>query len=464
VRSGGDQAPAPASVSPPSPATPVSGEPFLKLEAAIEGKTPLYPGERLRFIYRFFFRGNIELTQEVLPLLDAEGFLKIGDKEIKDYVKDQMNVNEISQTYQALKPGDYSFGPSIVAGHSYQEDARGNRVYSKEVLKSEAPAVKITVNPFPEKDKPASFSGAIGRFTFDVSLKSPSEINVGDEMTLIVDIAGEKNLHTAALPEICCQPGFEGFFRVSDLPPTSEIHGNIKTFTVHLRPLTDIIKEIPSVEFSFFDPSTNKYTVLTSKPIPITVKPSKALPVEDLDKEKQSMIPLESKKEFKPVLPGAIEIQTNFLLHARDLYNKAFGTWWTMLVIPLGIAFLIYQNNLRHSVLKKKMEAKPVKSTDLFERAFLEQTPTSLFFALLNKAFKQALVEVKEIPQADISTEDLPQVGLSKEVRLFLSSIDEKRFSGQGNMSPTFLQSPAQALFEKIQKSIEENRHADKPI
>ena len=446
----------PALPAPSSPLTPK--EASLKLEADVVGKTPLYPGQRLTFVYRFFFSGNIALTHEVLPLLEAEGFLKIGDKEIKDYEKDHQSINEISQVVEAVKPGDFSFGPSVIEGNAYQEDSSGHRTYSKTPLKSEAPAIQVTVKPFPEEGKPASFNGAIGPFTFDVALKSSQEVNVGDEMTLSVDVKAKEHLNTVVVPEFCCQPGFSGFFRLSDLPPTSDIKGDTKNFIVKLRPLTDLIKEIPSVEFSYFDPKTERYVILHSDPIAIIVKPSKSLPVEDLDKAVQQP---QVKTAQGPLPTEAIQIQRNFVLTPRDLSNKIFGTWWTMLIITLGIALLIYQFNLRDRLLKKQQEEPPVKSTDLFEKAFLESSPTPVFFDLLNKAFKQALVEAKEIPQSNIGVEDLPNTGLSQEVRKFLTSIDERRFTGQGNVSPAFLQGPAKALFEKIQKDIQERHNAN---
>lgn len=424
----------------------------LKLEAIVEGKNPLYPGETLRFIYRFYFSGNIELTREELPLLDAEGFIKIGDKEFKDYTKDHLSVNEIVQFVEAEKPGSFTFGPSIAEGLSN----------GKTPLRSESPAITVTVKSFPEADKPKSFNGAVGKFTFNVSLKSAEEVNVGDEMTLLATVSGTGNFRTVTVPELCCQPGFSGFFRLSDLPPTNEVRGDAKHFTINLQPLSDSLKEIPSVEFSYFNPAEEKYVVLRSKPIPIVVKPSKPLPVDNLDETKKAPLKqLEESSEPVPVKPEAIEIQSNFKLESGDLYNKTFGTWFSMLIVPLGIALLIYQKTMRDALIKKQKEVKPVTSTELFQKAFQENTATPLFFDSLNKALKLGLVEAKIIPVAAIPTENLPKTGLSGEVRTFLLSIEERRFTGQGNISPAFLRDSAQNLFEKIQKNIPEKNNGN---
>lgn len=427
-----------------------TSEGSLKLEAVVDGKNPLYPGETLRFIYRFYFSGNIELTREELPLLEAKGFLKIGDKEIKDYTQDNLSVNEIAQFVEAEKPGSFTLGPSIAEGLSN----------GKTPLKSEAPAITVTVKPFPEADKPKSFNGAVGKFTFNVSLKSVEEVNLGDEMTLLATVAGTGNFRTVTSPELCCQPGFSGFFRLSDLPPTSEMRGDAKYFTINLQPLSDSLKEIPSVEFSYFNPAEEKYVVLHSKPIPIIVKPSKPLPVENLDENKKTPLKqTEVPSEPIPVKPEAIEIQSNFKLRSEDLYNKTFGTWLSMLIIPLGIALLIYQKTLRDALIKKQKEVRPVTSSELFQKAFQEKTATPLFFDLLNKALKLGLVEAKLIPEAAIATEDLPNTGLTGDVRTFLSTIEERRFTGQGNITPAFLQDSSRTLFEKIQKKISEKSH-----
>lgn len=420
---------------------------YLKIDA-FSDQSKVYPGQKIHFTYRYTYQGDIALTKEVLPLLDAEGMIKIGEKEFKNYTKDGFNINDISQVVEAVKPGSYTYGPSYVEGYSYQEDSLGNRIYSNNPLKSEAPKVVITVEPFPTEDKPASFNGAIGKFTFDVSLQSPSTVNVGDEMTLSIDISGEGNLDSLSLPDMCCQPGFSGLFKMNDLPPVGVVQGNVKRFIVQLRPLSDTITNISAIEFSYFDPNTKKYTVLHSKPIPITVHPSNKNPTEEIPKPEEKVTTEEKPKP--PPAPKAIEIETIYELSTGDLHNLPFGTWWSLAIIPIGIAMLIYQVSLLEYIKKRKSIVRVKTSQEEFHEVFQIPFGTSQFYDLLAKALKKALVEKGEIATWDIPNDALPSTGFSKEVKSFLQEIEERRFAGKEELSFIQIKRQAETLFNRI--------------
>ena len=262
------------------PITPPPGSPggslesTLKLEAFIDGPHELYPGQITKLVYRYVYQGNISLSQEILPMLEAKGLQKIERYETKNYTEGSASVFEIAQKVQAIKPGEFSWGPSSIEGVVYVEDALGNKQLTTTKLVSKAPAVQLTVKPFPLEGKPASFNGAFGRFTFQVSLTTPSKISVGDPINLDIAIAGQtSNWDSVASPELCCQPGFAGFFKLSDLPPISKMEGDSKHFMVNMHPMTSSIKSIPVIQFSYFEPESGRYTTLYSTAIPLSVAP-----------------------------------------------------------------------------------------------------------------------------------------------------------------------------------------------
>ncbi|WP_206973100.1 hypothetical protein, partial [Vibrio parahaemolyticus] len=82
-------------------------------------------------------------------------------------------------------------------------------------------------------------------------------------------------MNSISLPNIRRQPGFDGFFQMSDLPAVGVLtdQGDAKRFLVMMRPLTEAITQIPGVEFSFFNPENETYSTLQSPPIPIKVRP-----------------------------------------------------------------------------------------------------------------------------------------------------------------------------------------------
>ena len=249
----------------------------LRLEAAVEAPTPWYPGQYGRLIYRIYYLGDIALSVEQLPLLDAQGFLKIGEKEIKDYAELGMDVQEISQRVQAIQTGSFAFPASIIEG-SLQSAGTNT---SKVSLKSQTAPLNLMIAPFPLSGQPYAFKGAVGEFTWKVNMLSPPNLRLGDKITLSIAISGEGIFNTVSLPDIQCQPGFGGFFRLSDLPSAGEMREGSKYFTVEMRPIFPLIAQLPSIEFAFFNPAQAKYYVLRSSPFPLQIQyayPSLELP------------------------------------------------------------------------------------------------------------------------------------------------------------------------------------------
>ncbi|MGA8165061.1 MAG: hypothetical protein WB791_08580 [Waddliaceae bacterium] len=425
----------------------------LDLETLLEGDTTLYPGQQITVGYRYIFNYSVDLRREEIPLLYAEGFRKIGSVEKKPYTIGDLNYLDITQKIEALKPGDYRFAPGVVAGRAYRTDRFGRRQLAKTDSSGQSTPVTLTVLPFPEKDRPPSFHGAIGQsLQMNVSLLTPDQVNVGDKIVLQIIISGEGQLSNLPMPDVCCQPGFSGFFRLSDLPPKEDIEGGTKTFTVEMRPLNDRIKAIPSLAFSYFNPINQSYTTVRSDPIPLSITPFKRQP-SDVPAPGQEQLPIEDIGEETIQMPpaGAIEIEGNIPLTLSDLKNRPFGTWWVLLIIPAGLAAFFFQIQFKHYLEAKRQLVKPKQSGDLFREALREKPGSSSFFQLLREAFLLRLVEKGEINSVDVPLDKLPQTEISERVRAFLQNIEERRFSGkEGQFGEEFFQE-ARGLFEELQ-------------
>lgn len=328
-------------------------ESSLKLKAFIVGPKELYPGQKTRLTYRYIYHGNIALSKEVLPMLDATGLQKVGRTDIKNYTEGDASIFEVSQEVEAIKPGTYSWGPSTIEGVVYVEDSLGNRQFTATKLVSEAPSVELIVSPFPSKGKPASFNGAFGEFTFNVALTSPSKISVGDPINLDVAISGSTtNWDQVSMPELCCQPGFGGFFKLSDLPPIGKVNANSKHFTVTMNPLSSAIKNIPAIQFSYFDPDKNQYKTLNSNPIGIEVSPAQEIPT-PTQKTVTEQKPTELILDWMHIYRKMNKLEKILPLQGADLKNEPFGKWWVLWMIPLSIILWLAQFKLKQ-ILKKR--------------------------------------------------------------------------------------------------------------
>lgn len=245
--------------------------PYIKLEPLFSGTQPLYPGQRAWIGYKLEFNRSIDLSVEELPLLNAEGFKKLGEKQILDKQEGNVSTRQILQRIEAVAPGKFTVPASKVSGYGYEEDGAGNKAYQKPLLSDAVGSFELEVADFPTEGKPLSFRGAVGVFSIESVLLSPATVARGDPVKVKVTVAGNGEFETMQLPDLCCQPGFSGFFKESELPPLIEVEENKKIFTFSLFPQNPFVSQVPSIEFSYFDPQKRTYGTVRTAPLPLKV-------------------------------------------------------------------------------------------------------------------------------------------------------------------------------------------------
>ncbi|MFQ5636819.1 MAG: BatD family protein [bacterium] len=133
-------------------------------------------------------------------------------------------------------------------------------------------AIKIDVLPLPEANKPADFSGAVGKFSLSATTDKQN-VKTNEAITLKVTLAGQGNIKILTQPK----GDFPSDFEVYD-PKISEnikrtggsISGS-KTFEFVLIPRFAGKQTIKPFLFSYFDISRNRYRTLKTPPIEIKV-------------------------------------------------------------------------------------------------------------------------------------------------------------------------------------------------
>ena len=125
--------------------------------------------------------------------------------------------------------------------------------------------------PLPAEGTPANFNGAIGDYTMTVTA-GPTNVAVGDPITVRVQISGHGALDALTLPD---QPAWRDF---KAYPPTSKVAisdqlglQGTKTFEQIVTPQNTDVHELPAFSFSFFDPGTKSYRTLTQPPTQLAV-------------------------------------------------------------------------------------------------------------------------------------------------------------------------------------------------
>lgn len=421
----------------------------LQLEPFVEGKVPLYIGQKVTVGYRIFFNANFDLSEQVLPLLDAKGFKKVGKERIEDVKQGGMSVRQIEQAIQAEKPGSFSFGPSYLTGYTYTTDWRGRKKTVGKEIRAEAAPVEILVKDFPKEGKPPSFNGSIGsNIDFSIQLEGANQVTVGDRLTLSIEFSSSNDLAGVKLPELCCQPGIPGFFELDDIPPLPVKGPNSLLFTVDLRPLTPHIKEFPPMEFSYFNPESELYETKKSAPLAITVAPSPAKPLPESSDQKEPLNKTEVTWPPTTPVPSPIEIHSIYPLTSSDLSNYLFGTWAVYLLIPFGALAIYIQVDIREKRRRKQKTEKKQDSLYWLKKAKAVTNNIPKLLHLLKKALFIKLKEEGIIENEEISIEELP-VGA---VKSFLTEIEEKRFTGKGVIDSSETISKTETLLKKIKK------------
>jgi len=175
----------------------------------------------------------------------------------------------------ALKAGEVTIDPSSIVVEEatrWSTDFFGTRVPANvRRLSVYDESRKLVFKSPPTTGRPPSFAGAVGRgFSFDVSADR-SVVQIGDPISLTIDIRGDTALDTVSLPYLT-QSGLNSRdFKTPDLPVAGLVESGLKRFVVVIRVVNESVSEIPSLAFSWFDPGTGRYQTTHSRPIALSV-------------------------------------------------------------------------------------------------------------------------------------------------------------------------------------------------
>jgi len=153
-------------------------------------------------------------------------------------------------------------------------------MYKKFVVPSNEP--QLTVLDLPRKGRPAGFTGLVGNYNI-VAQATPTEVNVGDPITLTIQVAGPDYLDDVELPPLDQQSVLTRDFKIPAEMAPGKVEGPLKTFTQTFRAKRPDVKEIPSIELPYFDAAKGKYAVARTEPIPLKVKATRVVTARDAE-------------------------------------------------------------------------------------------------------------------------------------------------------------------------------------
>lgn len=286
-------------------------------------KTSFYVGEPVIVTIAWYLGKDVESVAFNVPLLQDEAFAfvdpKIDQDPRRQYFQIQAGGANVlaekgSGTYNgreyttltfrkilfARKPGTFETPEATVSckaltGYAGRQQRRnpfdsffdddffnpGRRGLYKTFVTRSQPVV-LTAMALPEEGRPANFTGWVGKFQVEASA-SPTEVSVGDPVTLTVSVSGPEYLDNVELPPLAKDPAIEQDFKVPEEIAAGVVRGTVKQFTQTMRPRRDEVKEVPPVKIPYFNPDAGRYEIAHSRPIPLTVKATRVLTSADVE-------------------------------------------------------------------------------------------------------------------------------------------------------------------------------------
>ncbi len=220
-------------------------------------------------------------------------------------------------------------------------------------------SLRLRVSDLPSEGRPANFAGHVGEYHIRDSA-TPTDVNVGDPITLTITLSGPDYLENVKLPPLRQDPRFTKNFKIPSERASGEISGRSKIFTQTIRALRPDVREIPAIELPFFDPRAGKYRIARTKPIPLHVRQTRV--VTALDAEGRSDEQTAGGSEIETWTEGiAFNYDDATVLENQRLEPSSwFQTplWFCLLVGPPAVCLLL----LAGTTLVRRRKADPLKT------------------------------------------------------------------------------------------------------
>ena len=189
-----------------------------------------------------------------------------------------------------------------------------------------APGITLQVDPLPQR--PANFSGGVGKFNISASLDK-KEVKAGEPITLRVVVGGIGNLKLLKQPVVNFPKDFDKYdAKVTDKTrlTANGVEGNM-VYDFLVVPRNQGSYTIPSVELTYYDTSKNAYKTIKTQPFKVEVEKGDGTSAESEDFASQD-------KDIHTIKLGKAEQHK-----ADEMFFGSFG-YWISLLMPL-IAFVV---------------------------------------------------------------------------------------------------------------------------
>jgi hypothetical protein len=401
----------------------------LHLVAEIS-KTSPYLNEAVTVVYKLYASPSIDVTN--FRALDNPKYNNFWSQDIPVTKYDIQNTTYNGKSYRSVilkrvvlypqKTGELEIEPLSLDVSlqvpTNKRDFFGGRIFAQTNKTVSAGNRTINVKPLPSEGKPANFSGAVGEFQFSVTT-SKTHLNASESLQAKVAINGKGNLKLFEIPELNLPSSLEVYdpeFNESVRTTLSGMEGNVSN-SYTIVPTFKGKYPIPAINFSFFNPRTEKYQTLGSEEIMINVLegPTSGAPdnTGTISNNKQRVVATGDQFVFNKIKPNLTTINNQYFFG-----STSFFLWWLLPVVLIPLAILFGK---KREAIASDVEGNKIKRANRLAKKYLSAAKKALgskesFYVALEKALHNYLKAKLKIETAEFSKDKIASLLSEKNV------------------------------------------------
>ncbi|MCH8554659.1 MAG: BatD family protein [Schleiferiaceae bacterium] len=410
-------------------------------------KRSVFVGEPFVATYQLLTRVNVGNPSELEAINYSNAYKKDIEQKSQNRPEQEIIDGEAYQVFtlkQHLiipqKAG--SFSPGTVTWEiptqipTNQRDFFGRQMVQTIKQVSEARFPSVEVKSLPRENRPANFSGGVGKLKFDVKA-SRTEVKANESVVLTLELSGEGNIKLTDMPKIDIPAAIEAFdpkFSERINETASGMSGSKKQEFLLLPRFKGTYK-IPSITFSYFDLNSKTYKTIESEEINITVLDgptyagggSNSSTSPNPTKEKENVTYLDEDILFIKTTTDTISVKTlPFAARKNAVYYILLYPFFMAL---LGVLLLLYKKVNNNSPEKRAKRARAyLKKQFMLLENLANNGDSNGFYAKLSNELWSYFEILLAIPKSEQSIEtlerrlkdlELPDSEIARIIKLF---------------------------------------------
>ena len=393
----------------------------IELRALISKGSP-FLNEPITVVYKLYYKAPINISDaretETPKFKDFwSQTIKIPQLKVQREVYKGQNYNVVEWRKVVLYPqrvGELEISPLslnlVLDVPTDKRDFFGNVIYDQTSQLISTGMRRINVKNLPNLGKPDSFTGAVGEFEFDVILNKNS-LRATESFQAELKVKGSGNLKLFDLPNILVPNSMELFE-----PEREElINTNLSGMSGSISKLFTVIPRfqgnfpIEEVEFSYFNPETEKYKILKSPRLTIDVFDGPALS-NSITNDNSNIITADDSFRFIKIKGNLEEIKNDIFFESKLFYALVASPFAFLLSL---FAFTIYSRKRKESSYELiRIEERLIyKMIDSAKDAIGDKI---LFYDKIEKAIIKSLIVKFSIRMESLNKEKIQQIGQEK--------------------------------------------------